>query len=122
VATLAAALVERGDLEGARAELAQLDGTYDPEVMPSQIIRESRAKLCIAEGHPAAALDELLAALAAETRSPAAAQTALGEQRVAFVRDALVGRGVDGARLVAQSAPAAVEGEGTGRVEFEITP
>jgi DNA-binding CsgD family transcriptional regulator len=61
VATLAAALIERGDLEGARAELAQLDGTYDPEVLPSQIMRESRARLCIADGHPAAALDELLA-------------------------------------------------------------
>jgi hypothetical protein len=38
------------------------------------------------------------------------------------VRDALVGRGVAAARLTAQAAPAAVEGEGTGRVEFEITP
>jgi hypothetical protein len=38
------------------------------------------------------------------------------------VRDALGGRGVDAGRLVAQSAPAAVEGEGIGRVEFEIAP
>jgi hypothetical protein len=71
---------------------------------------------------PPAALDELLAALAAEDRVPAAAETALGERRVAAVRDALVGRGVDAGRLTAQTAPAAVEGEGTGRVEFEITP
>jgi uncharacterized protein DUF748 len=71
---------------------------------------------------PPASLDELLAALAAETRAPAAAETALGERRVAAVRDALTGRGVDAARLAAQTAPAAVEGEGIGRVEFEITP
>jgi len=71
---------------------------------------------------PPASLDELLTALAAETRAPAAAATALGERRVAAVRDALAGRGVDAERLAAQTAPAAVEGEGTGRVEFEITP
>jgi outer membrane protein OmpA-like peptidoglycan-associated protein len=71
---------------------------------------------------PPAALDELLAALAAEDRAPAAAETALGVRRVAIVRDALVGRGIEVGRLAAQSAPAAVEGEGTGRVEFEITP
>ena len=71
---------------------------------------------------PPASLDELLAALAAEDRAPAAAETALGERRVAAVRDALAGRGVEAGRLLAQSAPAAVEGEGIGRVEFEITP
>jgi hypothetical protein len=71
---------------------------------------------------PPASLDELLTVLAAEDRPPAAAATALGEQRVVAVRDALVGRGVAAARLTAQAAPAAVEGEGTGRVEFEITP
>ena len=71
---------------------------------------------------PPASLDELLAALAAGTRAPAAAETALGERRVTAVRDALAGRGVEAARLAAQTAPAAVEGEGTGRVEFEITP
>lgn len=71
---------------------------------------------------PPASLDELLAALAAGDRPPAALETALGERRVAFVREALVGRGVDGARLTAQAAPVAVEGEGTPRVEFEITP
>jgi len=37
------------------------------------------------------------------------------------VRDALVSRGVDSGRLAAQTAPPAVEGEGAGRVEFEIT-
>jgi hypothetical protein len=71
---------------------------------------------------PPASLDEVLAALAAGTRAPAAAETALGDRRVAAVRDALAGRGVDAGRLAAQTAPAAVEGEGTGRVEFEITP
>ena len=71
---------------------------------------------------PPAALDELLAALAAGDRAPAAAETALGEHRMGAVRDALVGRGVDAGRLVAQTAAAAVEGEGIGRVEFEITP
>ena len=71
---------------------------------------------------PPASLDELLAALAAEDRAPAAAETALAERRGAAVRDALAGRGVDAGRLVAQSVPAAVEGEGIGRVEFEIAP
>ena len=70
---------------------------------------------------PPAALDELLAALAAEDRAPAAAEAALAERRVAAVRDALVAHGVDAGRLTAQTAPPAVEGEGTGRVEFEIT-
>jgi uncharacterized protein DUF748 len=71
---------------------------------------------------PPSSLDELLAALAAEDRAPAAAETALAERRVAAVRDALAGLGVDAGRLVAQSVPAAVEGEGIGRVEFEIAP
>jgi len=71
---------------------------------------------------PPAALDELLAAIAAEDRPPAAAETALGEQRVAAVREALVARGVDAARVTAQAAAAAVEGEGVGRVELEIVP
>jgi hypothetical protein len=71
---------------------------------------------------PPAALDDLLAALAADDRAPAAAEAALAERRVAAVRDALVAHGVDAGRLAAQTAPPAVEGEGTGRVEFEITP
>ena len=70
---------------------------------------------------PPAALDDLLAALAAEDRAPAAAEAALAERRVAAVRDALVAHGVDAGRLAAQTAPPAVEGEGAGRVEFEIT-
>jgi len=70
---------------------------------------------------PPAALDDLLAALAAEDRAPAAAEAVLAERRVAAVRDALVAHGVDAGRLTAQTAPPAVEGEGTGRVEFEIT-
>jgi hypothetical protein len=70
---------------------------------------------------PPAALDDLLGALAAEDRAPAAAEAALARQRVTAVRDALTGRGVDGARLAAPTAAPAVESEGTGRVEFEIT-
>ncbi len=70
---------------------------------------------------PPAALDELLAALAAQDRAPAAAQAALAQRRVLAVRDALAARDVDAGRLAAQTAPPAVEGEGTGRVEFEIT-
>jgi len=70
---------------------------------------------------PPAGLDELLAALAAQDRAPAAAEAALALRRVAAVRDALVSRGVDAGRLAAQTAPPAVEGEGSGRVEFEIT-
>jgi DNA-binding CsgD family transcriptional regulator len=60
-ATLVAVLVERGDLEGARALLGQLAGTYDPDATPSQALRESHAKLRMAEANPRAALDELLA-------------------------------------------------------------
>jgi hypothetical protein len=71
---------------------------------------------------PPPALDDLLAALAAEDRAPTAAEAALAGRRVAAVRDALVAHGVDAGRLSAQTAPPAVEGEGTGRVEFEITP
>jgi len=54
-------LVERGDLERAQAVLDRLEGTYDPELTTSQVLRESRAKLHMARGDPQAALDELLA-------------------------------------------------------------
>jgi DNA-binding CsgD family transcriptional regulator len=60
-ATLVAVLVERGDLEGARAVLGRLEGTYDPELTTSQVLRESRARLRMAEGDPQGALGELLA-------------------------------------------------------------
>ena len=106
-------------LEALRERLRTRGGETDA-ALREQALRQFKRRFPKRE--PPASLDETLAALAAETRPPAAAQTALGERRVAFVRDALVGRGIDGARLVAQSAPAAVEGEGTGRVEFEITP
>lgn len=68
-----------------------------------------------------AGLDELLAVLATEGRAPAAAEAALGASRVQAVRDALGARGIDLARLVAPGTAPAVETEGTGRVEFEIT-
>jgi hypothetical protein len=67
------------------------------------------------------ALDALLAALATEGRAPAAAEAALGASRVKAVRDALGARGIVAARLVAPGTAPAVETEGTGRVEFEIT-
>jgi DNA-binding CsgD family transcriptional regulator len=60
-ASLASVLVERGDLDGARAVLAQLEGAYDPELATAQALRESRAKLLVAEGNLRGALDELLA-------------------------------------------------------------
>lgn len=60
-ASLASVLVERGDPDDARAALAQLEGGYDPELATTQAVRESRAKLLIAEGDPRGALDELLA-------------------------------------------------------------
>jgi hypothetical protein len=68
-----------------------------------------------------ATLDELLDAIAAETRAPAEAEAALAEQRITAVREALTARGTDPARLTAQTAAPAVETHGTGRVEFEIT-
>lgn len=60
-ATMVSVLVERGDLERAQAVLDRLEGTYDPELTTSQVLRESRAKLHMARGDPQAALDELLA-------------------------------------------------------------
>lgn len=63
----------------------------------------------------------MIAALAEHDPAPAAATRSLAERRVEVVRDALTGRGVDPARLPVIDAAAAVEAEGTGRVEFEIT-
>jgi hypothetical protein len=58
-ATLIAVLIERGDCEGARGVVRELDArTYDPEVAPIQSLRESKAQLLIAEGEPRAALEE----------------------------------------------------------------
>lgn len=68
-----------------------------------------------------AAVDEMIAALAEHDPAPAAATRSLAERRVQVVREALAGRGVDPARLPVIDAAAAVEAEGTGRVEFEIT-
>ena len=68
-----------------------------------------------------APVDEMIAALAEHDPAPAAATRSLAERRVEVVRDALTGRGVDPARLPVIDAAAAVEAEGTGRVEFEIT-
>jgi hypothetical protein len=70
---------------------------------------------------PPAALEDLVAALAAEMRPPAAAEATLAAERIAAVREALAGRGVDRERLAAQTGAPAVETEGVGRVEFEIT-
>jgi uncharacterized protein DUF748 len=68
-----------------------------------------------------AAIDEMIAALAEHDPAPTAATQALAERRLQVVRDALAERGVDRTRLPVVDAAAAVETEGTGRVEFEIT-
>jgi ATP/maltotriose-dependent transcriptional regulator MalT len=60
-AALVAVLVERGELEEAGGLLRRLDGTFDPEVLPCQVLRESRARLRMAAGDPRGALEELLA-------------------------------------------------------------
>jgi len=67
-----------------------------------------------------AAVDEMIAALAEHDPAPTEASQALAERRVQVVRQALAERGVDPARLPVTDATAAVEAEGTGRVEFEI--
>jgi hypothetical protein len=70
---------------------------------------------------PPGAVDEMIAALAEHDPAPTAATRALAEQRLSSVRDALVARGVEASRLPVIDAAPAVEAEGTGRVEFEIT-
>jgi hypothetical protein len=67
------------------------------------------------------AVDEMIAALAENDPAPTAATDVLAERRVQTVREALGARGVDAQRLPVIGAAAAVEGEGAGRVEFEIT-
>ena len=87
-------------------------------------MRDALARL-YAERFPrrgAASVDEMIAALAEHDPAPTAASHALAERRVAAVREALVARGVEAGRLPALDTAAAVEGEGAGRVEFEITP
>jgi hypothetical protein len=66
-------------------------------------------------------VDEMIAALAEHDPAPTAATSALAERRLQAVREALGARGVEPGRLPVIGAAAAVEGEGTGRVEFEIT-
>ena len=68
-----------------------------------------------------APVDEMIAALAEHDPAPTAATGALAERRVQSVREALGARGVDAQRLPVLGSAAAVEGEGAGRVEFEIT-
>jgi uncharacterized protein involved in outer membrane biogenesis len=68
-----------------------------------------------------APVDEMIAALAEHDPAPTAASGALAERRIATVREALGARGVEAQRLPALGSAAAVEGEGSGRVEFEIT-
>ncbi len=60
-ATLVAVMAEQGQVKDARTLLRRLGGAYDPEVMPTQTMRESRARLSMGEGDPGRALDELLA-------------------------------------------------------------
>jgi hypothetical protein len=68
-----------------------------------------------------APVDEMIAALAEHDPAPTAAASTLAERRVQAVREGLGARGVETQRLPVIGAAAAVEGEGTGRVEFEIT-
>lgn len=68
-----------------------------------------------------APVDEMIAALAEHDPAPTAATRVLAERRLEVVQQALGARGVDPARLPVLDAAAAVEAEGTGRVEFEIT-
>jgi hypothetical protein len=68
-----------------------------------------------------AAVEEMIAALAEHDPAPTAATGALAEHRVEAVREALAARGVPPARLPVIEAAPAVEAEGAGRVEFEIT-
>ena len=59
VAPLVCVLVERGDLADAREALSGPRAGPELEYMPVQMLRESRAKLAMALGEPAAALAEL---------------------------------------------------------------
>jgi hypothetical protein len=68
-----------------------------------------------------AEVDEMIAALAEYDPAPTAATRALADRRIETVRDALAGRGVEAGRLPVVDAAPAVEREGAGRVEFEIT-
>jgi hypothetical protein len=68
-----------------------------------------------------ASVDEMIAALAEYDPAPTGASADLAERRLSLVRNALSSRGVEVARLPARGGTAAVEGEGAGRVEFEIT-
>jgi outer membrane protein OmpA-like peptidoglycan-associated protein len=67
------------------------------------------------------AVDEMIAALAEYDPAPTAATHALAERRVQAVREALGTRGVAVSRLPVIDAAPAVEAEGAGRAEFEIT-
>ena len=70
---------------------------------------------------PPADVEEMIAALAEYDPAPTAASRALADRRIESVREALGGRGVEAGRLPVVDAMPAVEREGTGRVEFEIT-
>jgi uncharacterized protein involved in outer membrane biogenesis len=64
--------------------------------------------------------EALLGELTRETPTPPRALGALATGRVSAVRDALARAGIAAERLAPAESRAAVEGEGTGRVEFEI--
>lgn len=70
---------------------------------------------------PPADVEEMIAALAEYDPAPTAATRALADRRIESVREALGGRGVEAGRLPVVDAMPAVEREGAGRVEFEIT-
>lgn len=58
-ATLVAVLVDQGEIEEAGMLLGRLGDTFDQELMPSQTLRESRARLEAEKGDPRGALAEL---------------------------------------------------------------
>jgi hypothetical protein len=64
--------------------------------------------------------DTLYDELSRETPMPPRALRTLATERVAAVRDALVRAGIAAERLEPQESRTAVEGEGNGRVEFEL--
>ncbi|HEX6211834.1 MAG TPA: DUF748 domain-containing protein, partial [Methylomirabilota bacterium] len=69
---------------------------------------------------PPASEEALMEELTRETPTPPRALRALATERTAAVRDGLVRGGVAAQRLEPAESRAAVEGEGEGRVEFEI--
>ncbi len=97
------ALARDDSPEARRAAVLQLHDELYPRREPPPTPEQALRRVQRAAPVPEAALEKLVA------------------QRQASARQALVGAGVPAERLTASDRPAAVEGEGAGRVEFEIT-